>query len=185
MPKASIEASIARGQGTSVSGEALESLTIEAMLPGSVAAIIECLTDNKARVLQDLRYIIKDYGGTVTPTMYLFQKKGRISFEKKEDLNFDDYLTQAIEAGATDIDTDREGRILVFTEAAETKAVGESFTKATRLIIERSEIIWDPRKDTMVKVESKEDIKNLEETLGAIRDDPSIRDIYLNSIEWF
>ncbi|KAL2007341.1 hypothetical protein VTN00DRAFT_8779 [Thermoascus crustaceus] len=185
MPKASIEASIARGQGLGVSGEALESVTIEAMLPGSVAAVIECQTDQKARVLQDLRYIIKDYGGTVTPTTYLFEKKGKIVFEKKEGVNLDDYLEKAIEAGAADVDTDEEGRLVLYTEPTETKAVGETFTKETELKIESSDIIWDPNKDTMVKLEKEEDIKELEEALSAIREDSSVQDIYLNTTEKF
>ncbi|KAL1987167.1 hypothetical protein VTN96DRAFT_4773 [Rasamsonia emersonii] len=181
LPKATIEASIARGQGISVSGEALEPVTIEAMLPGSVAAVIECLTDQKARVLQDIRCIIKDYGGTVTPTTYLFEKKGRVTFEKKEGLNPDDYLDAAIEAGATDVESDEEGRLVVFTEPSETKAVGEALSKATGLALERSEIIWDPNKDTMVKPKSEEEAKELEEVLDAIRDEPSVRDVYLNT----
>lgn len=185
MPKASIEASIARGQGLGVSGEALESVTIEAMLPGSVAAVIECQTDQKARVLQDLRYIIKDYGGTVTPTTYLFEKKGKIVFEKNEGVNPDDYLEKAIEAGATDVDTDEEGRLVLYTEPTETKAVGETFTKETGLKIESSDIMWDPNKDTMVKLEKEEDIKDLEEALSAIREDSSVQDIYLNTTEKF
>lgn len=181
LPKATIEASVARGQGISVSGEALEPVTIEAMLPGSVAAVIECLTDQKARVLQDIRVIVKDYGGTVTPTTYLFEKKGRVTFEKKDGLNPDDYLDAAIEAGATDVESDEEGRLVVFTEPSETKAVGEALSKATGLALERSEIIWDPNKDTMVKPKSEEEIKELEEALDAIRDEPSVRDVYLNT----
>lgn len=181
MPKALIEASIARGQGLNVSGEALESLTIEAMLPGSVAAVIECQTDQKARVLQDLRCIIKDYGGTVTPTTYLFEKKGQIVLEKKDGLNPDDYLEKAIEAGAADVDTDEEGRLVLYTEPSETKAVGEAFTKETGLKIESSDIIWDPNKDTMVKLEKEEDIRDLEEAIHAIREEPSVQDIYLNT----
>ncbi|KAL1970295.1 hypothetical protein VTN77DRAFT_5455 [Rasamsonia byssochlamydoides] len=185
MPKASIEASIARGQGITVSGQALEPLTIEAMLPGSVAAVIECMTDQKARVLQDIRCIIKDYGGTVTPTTYLFEKKGRVTFEKKEGLNPDDYLDAAIEAGATDVESDEEGRLLVLTEASETKAVGEALAKATGLVVERSEIIWDPNKDTMVKVKDEEQIQELEELLNEIREEPSVRDVYLNTPDKF
>jgi transcriptional/translational regulatory protein YebC/TACO1 len=185
MPKASIESSIARGQGISVSGQALEPMTIEAMLPGSVAAVIECLTDNKARVLQDIRYIIKDYGGTVTPTTYLFEKKGRVVFEKKDGVHPDDYLDAAIEAGATDVESDEEGRLVVFTEATETKAVGEALAKATGLAIERSEIIWDPNKDTMVSPKNQDEIQELEELLSAIRDDSSVRDVYLNTTEKF
>lgn len=181
MPKALIEASIARGQGVSASGQALEAVTIEAMLPGSVATVIECLDENKARVLQDVRHAIKNNGGTVTPTTYLFEKKGRIVFERKDGLNSDDYLDPAIEAGATDVDTDEDGRLIVYTESTETKAVCESLSRSTGLTVERSEIIWDPNTDTLVKLENEEDIQNLEEALSAIRDDSSVRDVYLNT----
>lgn len=185
VPKALIETAIARGQGISTSGQALESMVIEALLPGSVAAVIECLGENKARILQDVRHIIKDYGGSVTPTTYLFDKKGRVVFERKENLNPDDYLDAAIEAGATDVDTDGEGRLVVFTEPTETKAVGEAFSKATGLAIERAAIIWDPKKETMVTVKNEEDIQALEELLSELRDDASVRDVYLNSTEKF
>jgi transcriptional/translational regulatory protein YebC/TACO1 len=168
-----------------VSGDALEPVTIEAMLPGSVAAVIECLTDQKARVIQDLRVIIKNAGGTVTPTTFLFEKKGRIILEKKDDLNPDDYLDQAIEAGATDVETDDEGRLVMFTEPTETKTVGEAFTKATELKIEKLEIIWDPNKDTLVKVEDEKDVEQLEEALGDIREEQSIHGVYLNTAEKF
>ena len=48
-PKSSIESAIARGQGVSPSGAMLETMTIEAMIPPSIAAVIECQTDSKAR----------------------------------------------------------------------------------------------------------------------------------------
>ncbi|OKL62697.1 hypothetical protein UA08_01409 [Talaromyces atroroseus] len=182
IPKATIEAAIARGQGVSASGQALEAVTIEAMLPGTVAAVIECMAENKARVLQDVRFMIKDNGGNVTPTTYLFEKKGRLVFEKKENTNPDDYLDQAVEAGATDIDTDAEGRLVVYTEPTATKLVAEAMSKSTGLVIEQSQIIWDPIKDTMVKVEDQEQLGQLEEILAALREDSSVQGIYLNTI---
>jgi transcriptional/translational regulatory protein YebC/TACO1 len=181
IPKAIIEAAIARGQGVSASGQALEVVTIEAMLPGTVAAVVECMAENKARVLQDVRFTIKDNGGTVTPTTYLFEKKGRLVFEKKEDTNPDDYLDQAVEAGATDIDTDAEDRLVVYTEPTATKSVGEAMSASTGLIIEQSQIIWEPNKDTMVKVEDPEQIDQLEEILAALREESSVQGIYLNT----
>lgn len=182
IPKAVIETAIARGQGISDTGEALEQVTIEAILPPSVAVVIECQTDQKARVLQDLRYIVKNAGGTITPTTYLFEKKGRIVFEKKEDgLNPDDYLEQAIEAGATDLIADEEGRLVVFTEPTETKGVGETLSKMIGLSVEEREIFWDPNKDTMVQVEDAAQAAKLEETLNAIREDASVQDIYFNT----
>ncbi|KAJ5570202.1 uncharacterized protein N7459_009632 [Penicillium hispanicum] len=185
IPKSIIEAAIARGQGLSVTGQTLEAVTIEAMLPGSVAAVVECQTDQKARVLQDIRYMIKDGGGTVTPTTYLFEKKGRVAMEKKEGLNADDYLDQAIEAGATDITVDEKDRLTVFTEASETKMVGEAFSKLSGLMIEELEIFWDPNPDTLVKVQDESQAKDLEDLLGSLREDPSVQDIYLNSTEKF
>ncbi|KAE8369081.1 transcriptional regulator TACO1-like protein [Aspergillus caelatus] len=183
IPKTVIEAAIARGQGISVTGEALEQVTIEAILPHSVAAVIECQTDQKARILQDLRYAIKDAGGTVTPTTYLFEKKGRIVFEKKDGLNPDDYLDQAIEAGAMDITADEEGRLIVFTEPTETKSVGEALTKSSQLTIEELEIIWDPNQETLVELTEDEHVREIEDILSTLREESSVRDIYLNTTQ--
>lgn len=185
IPKIIIEAAIARGQGLSVSGQALESVTIEAMLPGSVAAVVECQTDQKARVLQDVRYMIKDNGGIVTPTTFLFERKGRVVMEKKDDVNVDDYLDQAIEAGAADITTDDKGRLVILTDPSETKTVGETFAKLSGFSIEELEIFWDPNRDSMVEVKDEEQVKDLEDLLSSLREDPSVQDIYLNSVEKF
>ncbi|KAJ5180211.1 hypothetical protein N7492_003421 [Penicillium capsulatum] len=185
IPKTVIEAAIARGQGLSVTGQALESLTIEAMLPGSVAAVIECQTDQKARILQDVRYLIKDGGGIVTPTTFLFEKKGRVVMETKETLNADNYLDQAIEAGASDLTTDDKGRLVVFTDPSETKRVGEAFAELSGLTIEELEIFWDPNKDTLVEVQDELQAKDLEDLLGALREEPSVQDIYINAADKF
>lgn len=185
IPKAIIEAAIARGQGLSLTGQALESLTIEAMLPGSVALVVECQTDQKATVLQDVRHLIKNKGGTVTSTTFLFEKKGRVVMEKKDGLNADDYLDQAIEAGATDIVVDDKDRLVIFTDPSETKIVGETFAKLSGLTIEELEMFWDPNQDTLVEVQDEEHVKNIEDLLASLRDEPSVQDIYLNATEKF
>lgn len=163
-----------------MTGQALEAVTIEAMLPGGVAAVVECQTDQKARVLQDIRYLIKNGGGTVTPTTFLFEKKGRVVMEKKDDINADDFLDPAIEAGAMDINTDEDGRLVLLTDPSETKRVGEAFTKMTGLTIEELEIFWDPNQETLVEL-PEEHVKAIEDVLSSLRDDPSVQDIYLNS----
>lgn len=183
IPKTVIEAAIARGQGLSVTGQALESITIEAILPGSVAAVIECQTDQKARVLQDLRFLIKDHGGSIAPTTYLFEKKGRVVMEKKDGVDLDNYLDQAIEAGATDLTADEQGRLVVFTDPSGTKSVGETFSKLSGLEIEEIEIIWDPNPDGLVKEVDEEHAKTLDYLLTALREDPSVQEIYLNPPE--
>ncbi|CAL5868596.1 uncharacterized protein PFLUO_LOCUS2823 [Penicillium psychrofluorescens] len=180
IPKTVIEAAIARGQGLSLTGQALESITIEAILPGSVAAVIECQTDQKARVLQDIRFLIKDNGGSISPTTYLFEKKGRVVMEKKDGVDLDNYLDQAIEAGAADLTADERGRLVVFTDPSGTKSVGEKFSKLSGLEIEEIEIIWDPNQDGLVKKVDEEHAKILENLLAALREEPSVQEIYLN-----
>jgi transcriptional/translational regulatory protein YebC/TACO1 len=185
IPKNIIEAAIARGQGLSLTGQALESVTIEAILPGGVAAVVECQTDQKARVLQDIRYLIKNGGGTVTPTTFLFEKKGRVVLEKKEDTSADDFLDAAIEAGAMDINTDDKGRLVLLTDPSETKSVGEAFAKLSGLTIEELEMFWDPNQETLVELQDEEQVKALDNLLSSLRDDPSVQDIYLNATEKF
>ena len=188
MSKSVIEGAIARGRGIGLSGESLESLTIEAIIPPSVGAVIECLTDQKGRVLQDLRVIIKDAGGTMTPTTYLFEKKGRIIFEKKDDddgFDPDSYLDQVIEAGAADMETDSQGRLVVFTEPSKTKSIGDSLSELIGLNVEELDIVWDPNSDTMVDVRDELQVKDLEEAVNALREDPSVQDIYLNTVQKF
>ena len=84
------------------------------MLPGSVAVVIDCQTDSKARTLQDLRLVIKKHGGSTTPISYLFHRRGRTVLDNDDrHLTADDVLEDAIEAGAEDVETSTEGSIVV------------------------------------------------------------------------
>ena len=157
-PKASIENAIARGQGVSPSGATLENVTVEAMMPSSVAVIIECQTDSKLRTLSNLRLIVKEAGGTITPTAHMFDRKGRIVFDNPESLGEEDIFDRAIEAGALDIETDENGNVVIFTEAGGTSSVAKAFEVSTSLRIMSSELIWDPKVDMMVDVNEPDDL---------------------------
>lgn len=164
-----------------MSGAALETVIIEAMLPSSVAAIIECQTDQKARVLQDIRYIINKHGGTVTPTNYLFEKKGRIVFQKKEGISADDILDEAVEAGALDVDTDDDDQIVVDTHPSEVSDVAQKIVKAFGFSIERSSIVHVPKPETTMSVEDK-DAEEVENVINLLEEDPSVQDVYINAV---
>ena len=151
LPKATMESAIARGAGKSLSGASLESVTIEAMLPSSVAAIIECQTDNKLRTLADVRLIVKDFGGTVSPTNHLFERRGRIIFEKADGVGEEDIFDQAIEAGACDVEIEDDGQLVVYTEPQRTSSAAEALAKRAGLRLESSDIIWFPNTETLVE----------------------------------
>lgn len=156
-------------------------MSVEGILAHNVAVIIDCETDNKLRTLADVREVMKKYSGTATPTNYLFAKKGRIVFEKKEGTGVDEVFDQALEAGALDVIEDAEGRVVVFTEPSDTKSTGEALSGGLGLNIASSDIIWDPNEDTMVPLSDSVAAKELSEFVDALQDkDSSVQGIYMN-----
>jgi transcriptional/translational regulatory protein YebC/TACO1 len=180
VPKASIEAAIARGQGLSASGAALESVTIEAILPPSVATVIECQTDNKLRMLADLRLLVKEAGGAVSPIGYMFEKKGRIILREKEGMTSDEVLEVALEAGVLDVVEDDQSRITLFTEPAQTKTTAEMLAKSLGAEIEESEIIWDPNEETKVSLDDEAAAQALNEFLDDLQEIQGVQGVYTN-----
>jgi YebC/PmpR family DNA-binding regulatory protein len=178
MAKTSIEAAIARGQGRSTSGANLESVTVEGILPNNVAVIVECETDNRLRTLSEVRLVMKEAGGSATPCAYLFEKRGRIAFEKKEGTGLEEVLDAALEAGATDLEEDAEGSLVVFSEPGNTKAVGEAISRALGLETKTSEIIWYANEETKVNVPSVE----AADELGGFVDELSEKESSVQSV---
>lgn len=131
------------------------------MLPNAVAAVIECQTDSKLRLLQVVRDLCKYYGASITPTTYLFDRRGKLVFEPSAETAGDELLDQAIEAGALDVERDEDGNIVVLTEPNEITSVGETLTKSLGLKIESTELIWDPKKDSLVDVDSPQVLETL------------------------
>ncbi|CAI6333671.1 unnamed protein product [Periconia digitata] len=180
VPKAAIEAAIARGRGLSATGAALENVTLEAMLPPSVAVVIEAQAESKNRILAELRMLIKDAGGNVTPVGYMFEKKGRIRFEKKEGVGADEVLEPALEAGALDVMEDEEGGVVIYTDPAQTVSAGTAVAKETGLQIAESEIFFDPNEDTLVPLDKKAAAVNIGKFLDLLAEVTGVQGVYLN-----
>jgi len=150
------------------------------MLLPSVAAIIECQTDQKARVLQDIRFIITKHGGTITPTSYLFEKKGRIVFQKREGTSADDILDDAVEAGALDVDMNDDGQIVIDTDPSEVSAVARKLVDAFGFSIQKSGMVHVPKTETAVHVRD-EFVPELENVISLIEEEPSVQGVYINT----
>ncbi|OAP61330.1 hypothetical protein AYL99_03531 [Fonsecaea erecta] len=178
LSKTAIENAIAKGQGKSPSGQALENVTIEAMLPHGVAAMIECQTDNKARTLTDIRYIITKAGGTVTPTAFMFEKKGRVSFEEQEKIGVEDALEDAIEAGALDIASE-ENKLVVETEPGDVIAVAQRLQNKLGIQVEKAEVVYMPNEDSMITLSAEQE-QEVQTILDSLEEDPSLQNLYIN-----
>ena len=151
---------------------------IEAMLPSSVAAIIECQSESKARTLQDIRVIIKDNGGTLTSTSFFFERKGKVWFQEQGEHSSDKIMEEVIEAGATDFSTD-EGKLVVETEPSEVVAISERLRDKLSLPIERADIVFDAKADTVVSLTEEQETE-LQRILDRLEADNSVTNVYVN-----
>ncbi|KAL9627574.1 MAG: hypothetical protein Q9204_006470 [Flavoplaca sp. TL-2023a] len=184
LPKDLIERAIARGKGVSSSGDPLQTLTVEAMLPASVSTIIECQTDNKKRTLEDLRLLVKEAGGMVTPTSHLFDRRGHINLASKHELEEEKVMDQVLEAGAVDMDIGEDKKSLsVYTEPSETASIAQSLSSSLNLTRGSSEIVWVARPDSVINMEvvDEERRQALHEVLSQIEGDSSVQAIYHNA----
>lgn len=180
VPKDKIEAAIARGQGKSTTGASLESVIVEAILPGNVAAIIECETDNRLRTLTAVRLAVKDAEGREGPSSYLFTKRGRVIFDPKEGVGEEEVLEAALEAGATDVEENEDG-VVVYSESGDTKSVSDAISRALSLNVKTSDIVWTANEDTLVYISSAEAAAVLQAFLDDIEEkEPSVQAISMN-----
>ena len=68
--------------------------------------MVEATTDNRNRTTAEIRHIFSRRGGTLAESgsvSWIFERKGLISFEK-EDVDEEELMMVAIEAGAEDIE---------------------------------------------------------------------------------
>lgn len=180
MAKTSIEAAIARGQGRSLSGASLENVTIEAMMPGNVGVIIESETDNRLRTLQEVRLVIKNAGGSTTPCSYLFQKKGRVTFEAKDGVGMDEILEPALDSGAMDVDEGENGRLVIWTEPGQTQSVGDQVASALDLQVATSEILWEPNEETKVALAGEDAAQELASFVDSLQEEGTVQGVAMN-----
>ncbi|EEI85291.1 YebC/PmpR family DNA-binding transcriptional regulator [Anaerococcus lactolyticus] len=117
MPNDNIDRAIKKASGEA-GGDNFERIIYEGYGPGGVAFIVDCLTDNKNRTAPDVRHIFDKFGGnlgTDGSVMFLFEKKGEIVVNG-EGKDFDEFMMDALEAGASDVDDIEEGYFQVLTE---------------------------------------------------------------------
>ena len=81
LPSANIERAINRGMGVGKDGVVFEECVYEGIGPSGVSFVLDVTTDNKNRVVSDLRKLFSDFGGNLAEGGSLswnFEQKGRI-----------------------------------------------------------------------------------------------------------
>src|SRR3712207_2484495 len=144
MPNDNIQRAIDKGTGAHGEAETYERITYEGYAPGGVAVMVEVLTDNRNRAASDIRYIFSKNGGklgTSGSVAYLFERKSVI-LVPKEEVDEDELMELALEAGAEDIET-AESDYRVVTAPEDFAAVRDSLGEAG-VAFEKAEVTMQP-----------------------------------------
>ena len=116
MPNDTIERGIKKAAGNQDSVN-YEQVTYEGYGPSGIAIIVDALTDNRNRTSADVRAAFsKGQGNVGTPgcVSFMFDKKGQIIIDKEEcDLDADDMMMEALDAGADDFQDEEDSYVIM------------------------------------------------------------------------
>jgi YebC/PmpR family DNA-binding regulatory protein len=152
MPSDNIERAIKRGSGEGGTG-ALTEVTFEGYGPSGIAVMVQTLTDNRNRTVQDVRRMFTRHGGNLGESgsvSWLFESRGVITVESG-DSNADDVALEAIDAGADDVKTE-DGYVEIYTQPQDLEKVRKAIEEKEHVI--SAELSLTP-KNTVVLEENK------------------------------
>jgi YebC/PmpR family DNA-binding regulatory protein len=129
MPKDNIERAIKRGTGD-LEGVSYEEIRYEGYGVSGAAVIVDCLTDNRARTVADVRHAFTKHGGnlgTDGSVAFLFKHCGQFVFAPGTDE--EKLMEAALDAGAEDVVTNDDGSLEVVSAPTEFLAVKSTLEK--------------------------------------------------------
>ena len=177
MPAANIERAILKGTGN-LPGVTYESFTYEGYGPNGVAIYMEVMTDNKNRVVAEVRHTLSKYGGKLGANgcvAWMFDTAGVILVES--DKSDEDTLMEiALEAGADDISLDSG----IFTIKTNPDALDD-----VRVALEKAGVEMASAEVTMipqntVKLETEKQASSMLKMMDILEENEDIQKVYAN-----
>ena len=129
MPTDNIERAIKKASGEA-GGAALAEITFEGYGPHGVAVLVDALTDNRNRTVQEVRSAFTRYGGSLATTgsvSWLFDTRGVIVVET-DGTKGEEVALAAIDAGAEDV-REEKGYMEILTTPQNLETVRKAVEK--------------------------------------------------------
>lgn len=179
MPNDTIERGIKKAAGD-VGNVNYEYITYEGYGPNGIAIIVDTLTDNKNRTAANVRSAFtKGQGNIGTPgcVSFMFDRKGQIIIDREEcDMEFDDLMMVALDAGADDI-AEEEDSFEVLTDPDALETVRRGLEEAGVPMVS-AEVNMLPQ--NYVTLTDETAVKNLNRILDILEDDDDVQNVYHN-----
>ena len=158
MPSDNIERAIKRGSGATDEASLIE-MVLEGYGSGGAAMLVQALTDNHNRTVQEIRNIFTRHGGSLGESgcvAWIFESKGLIIINAS-DLDGEELALQAIDAGAEDVKIDG-GYVEIYTKPEELEMVRAALEQKS-LPVASAELAMMSK--TMVDLEEKASLQTL------------------------
>lgn len=184
MPKDNIQRAIDRGLGK-VEGQTLEEVLYEGFGPGKVAFIVEGVTDNKLRTLQEVKNLFERNGGALAGSgavSYMFERLGEIKVisDKGEGESQEEEMLQLIDLGAEDVEEFLEDGIqgyLVYVQSPELNIMSIKITQAGYRV-ESQELVYKPT--ITVEIKDKETAERVIEFTRKLEELDDVQKVWAN-----
>ena len=178
MPNDTVQRSIKKASGE-LSAVDYERIVYEGYGPSGVAVIVDTLTDNKNRSAGNVRSAFTKGGGNMGTTGcvgFMFQEKGEIVIEKG-DLDEEELMMMALDAGAEDFNSDEE-EVFIITTAPEDFGPVREALEAEGLEFLEAAVKMIP--DTYTEID-EEAAKKFQKMLDLLEDDDDVQEVYHNA----
>ena len=177
MPRDTIDRAIKRGAGGE-DGANYDEVRYEGYGPGSVAVIVEALTDNRNRTASEVRTAFAKNGGALgesNSVSFMFDRIGAIRFPVGAG-TADAVFEAALDAGADNVESDEDGHE-ISTNPDDLGAVREAL-EAKFGTPEYARLDWRPQ--TLVPVSSEDAARTLMKLLEALEDNDDVQRVQAN-----
>lgn len=176
MPADNIKKAIQKGTGE-LEGVHYEEILYEAFGPGGVAILLEVLTDNRNRIVGEIRHALDRNGGHLAQAgavSHLFRTAGTITFETSK-VDEEGLMAAALDAGAEDV-RDSGDLYEVITEPGSLEAVAAALETAG-LVPESAEIARLPSTTVPLEGSKAQSVLRLLDVLDELDD---VQKVYAN-----
>lgn len=163
MPKENIERLIKRFEERKAN---LSEILLEGYGPFGVPLVIECESDNKNRILAEIKLILKNYGGSLGENgsvLFQFKRVGEIEFEKIKE---EDQL-ELIDLGVSDLEEN-----IIWVGTTEYNNFLEKIKGKDKFKIVRSELLYKALNP--IKLKDEKEVKKILDLIDELEENEDV-----------
>lgn len=178
MPNDNINRAISRGTGESDT-DAIEEIIYEGYAPAGVAVLLEIATDNRNRTASEIRHLFSKNNGNMGESgcvAWMFKRVGLITVNKENITDEDEFMLQAIEAGAEDVKD--EGDFYEITTSPDDFMDVKEELEANNIQIDVADIVR--LAENTVEITDEETAAKVLKLIELFEDHDDVQNVYTN-----